>query len=83
MPVPFNDAPLPKDKTTTHLPCPYPFCLGFGDHISYGEKKKAAVSLHSTTGALLCVNYLRKGEWFRRSPLCLLIHPGCSNTPHK
>lgn len=40
MPVPFNDAPLPKDKTTTHLPCPYPFCLGFGDHISYGKKKR-------------------------------------------
>lgn len=47
------------------------------------RKEKAAVSLHPTTGALLCVNYLRKGEWFRCNHLCLLTHPGCSNTPHK
>lgn len=82
MPVPFNDAPLPEDKTCPHFPCPHPFGLGSEDHIFLWGKKETAFSLHPTTGALLCVNYLRKGEWLRCNHLCLLTHPGCSDTPH-
>lgn len=43
MPVPFNDAPLPKDKTCPRFPCPHPFGLGSEDHIFLWKKKKAAV----------------------------------------
>lgn len=39
MPVPFNDAPLPEDKTCPHFPCPHPFGLGPEDHIFLGKKR--------------------------------------------
>lgn len=57
--------------------------LAWVPRITFSYGKKSAVSLHPTTGALLCINYLRKGEWPRCNHLCLLTHPGCSNTPHK
>lgn len=40
MPVPFNDAPLPKDETRPRFPSPHPFRPGFEDHIFLWGKKK-------------------------------------------
>lgn len=40
MPVPFNDAPLPEDKTCPRFLCPHPFGLGSEDHIFLWGKKR-------------------------------------------
>lgn len=80
MPLPFNDAPLTKDKTRPCLPRSHPFGPGAVHHFPMEE---AVDSLNVPTGALLCVNYLRKGEWLRSNHLCLLTHPSCGTTPHK
>lgn len=80
MPVPFNDAPLTKDKTRPFFSRFHPFGLGVADHF---PTEKVVGSLNPPTGALLCVNYLRTREWLRSNHLCLLTHPSCATTPHK
>lgn len=80
MPVPFNDAPLTKDKTRPFFSRFHPFGLGVADHF---PTEKVVGSLNPPTGALLCVNYLRTRAWLRSNHLCLLTHPSCATTPHK
>lgn len=80
MPVPFNDAPLNKDKTRPRFSRFHPFGLGVADHF---PMEKVDDSLNPPTGVLLCVNYLRRREWLRSNHLCLLTHPSCATTPHK